>query len=278
MMTKNKITFNFKHGNVDGVFVRANSDNTPLVIISNGHNGFYNYGMFPYIQEELAKKEISSYSYNFSHGGVVGDSDSFERLDLYEKNCMKLETEDLCEIVRNISNTDLKYNNKLFLLSHSLGSIPTIFGAAKLLGEGYKIDGIILVAPTKTLDFWSPEQMKEWEENGVLMLRNNRTNQNLPQGKEFLEETKQANTVWNLENVMKSVNAKFIIIHGEKDEAIPIEEAKAINDWNINNKNPTELIAIPEATHTFNTKHPFAGTSFQLDSMIDEIVKWVKKN
>lgn len=271
-----KKSFHFKHGTVDGVYINA-GDESPLVIITNGHNGFYNYGMFPYIQENLAKNKISSYSYNFSHGGVVGDSDYFERLDLYEKNCMRLETADLCEVVRNIAKTEMKSFSKLFLLSHSLGSIPTIFGAAELFEEGFKIEGIILLAPTKTLDFWSPEQMNEWGKKGVLMLKNNRTNQNLPQGKEFLQETKEAHGVWDLEKAFQKVKTNFLIIHGENDEAIPTEEAKAINDWSTKNGNPTELILISNATHTFNTKHPFTVDSPELNTMIEKIVTWIKK-
>lgn len=276
-MKKSKISFNFKHGTVDGVYLPSLVKNAPLVIITNGHNGFYNYGMFPYIQEKLAENGISSYSYNFSHGGVVGDSDYFERLDLYEKNCMRLETEDLCEVVHHLQEKNIEIPEKLFLLSHSLGNIPTIFGARKLLAEGYKISGIILIAPTKTLAFWSDKEMKEWEENGVLMLKNNRTKQELPQGKEFLEETKQAGNTWNVEKALNEVNASFLIVHGEKDEAIPVDESKTIDEWNKKNNNHSELVIVPNATHTFNTKHPFTEASPELDSMVKIISNWILK-
>ena len=59
---KRKISFEFEHGNIDGIYLKSEAPSSPLVIITNGHNGFYNYGMFPYIQEKLLEQEISSYS------------------------------------------------------------------------------------------------------------------------------------------------------------------------------------------------------------------------
>jgi hypothetical protein len=201
---KKKISFEFKHGKVDGIYIRATDPDASLVIITNGHNGFYNYGMFPYIQEKLFEASISSYSYNFSHGGVIGDADYFSDLKSYEQNCMRLETEDLCEIVRNIKNSDIHFSdkNKLFLLAHSLGGGPTIFAANKLTSEGYRIDGLILVSTVKTIARWGTAAMEEWEKNGVYFIKNNRTKQDLPQGKEFLEEIKQADGKWSIEKAL----------------------------------------------------------------------------
>ncbi|MEO6637878.1 MAG: hypothetical protein ABIN25_06355, partial [Ginsengibacter sp.] len=89
-MQKQKISFIHKDGIVEGIYMPSEID-ARLVIIINGHNGFYNYGMFPHIQESLADNNIASYSFNFSHGGVKGDGDYFEDLKKYEKNCMRLE-------------------------------------------------------------------------------------------------------------------------------------------------------------------------------------------
>lgn len=275
---KRKEKFIFNHGSVEGVFCRKTEADLALAVITNGHNGFYNYGMFPYLQERLAENNISTFSYNFSHGGVKGDEDYFTEIEKYEMNCMRLETEDLyCLIKKITSNSEYSADEKkLVLISHSLGSIPTIFGARKLLKEGIKIDGIILIAPTNTLDFWSNEEMEEWDKNGVLYLLNKRTNQQLPQGKEYLKETKLAKSDWNLENALRDVATRFLIIHGEKDEAVPLVEPETINKWNKQFGNKSELKIIPNATHTFNTKHPFTGPSTELDLMIKELVSWIK--
>ena len=153
---KQKFSLKLSHGNIDGIYLKSQTENSPLVIITNGHNGFYNYGMFPYIQEELQRNGISSVSYNFSHGGISGDNDYFTELDLYEKNSMRLEEEDLKGLVHSLSDIDIQYKkaeNKLILLSHSLGNIPVIFATEELQKQGYNIDGVIFLAPIMSL--WS---------------------------------------------------------------------------------------------------------------------------
>ncbi|MDQ6761568.1 MAG: hypothetical protein M3015_02945, partial [Bacteroidota bacterium] len=143
-MQKEKISFIHKDGVVEGIYVPVEND-APLVIIINGHNGFYNYGMFPHIQHSLAENSIASYSFNFSHGGVNGDGDYFEDLEKYEKNSMRLEVEDTMCVLHNLNSGQFKIHTKIFLLAHSLGGVPAIFSASKAQAENINIAGIILI-------------------------------------------------------------------------------------------------------------------------------------
>lgn len=235
--------------------------------------------MFPYIQKRLHEHGISSYSYNFSHGGIEGNLDYFTELDLYEKNCMRFETQDLCEIVRHLKDSPIEYSpkNKLFFFAHSMGAVPAIFTAKKIIGEGHEIDGIILISGVSTLNLWSGRITDEWEKTGVCYAKNNRTKQELPQGREFLEEIKQAGGKWNVQKALKNISTNFLIIHGENDEAVPGEHAINLNEWNIQFGHNTTLKIIPGATHTYNTKHPFEGPSKELDQMIGVAVGWINK-
>src|SRR6476620_5618291 len=119
-MNKKEISLTHENGIIDGIYLNAGT-NSPLVVIINGHNGFYNYGMFPYLQEALALHNMSSYSFNFSHGGINGDADYFEDLINYEKNCMRLEIEDVICVLHNLQPGKFEKHASLFLLAHSLG-------------------------------------------------------------------------------------------------------------------------------------------------------------
>src|SRR5664279_4318783 len=151
-MKQETISFIHENGSVDGMYLNAGT-NTPLVIIINGHNGFYNYGLFPYLQQTLAGCGISSYSFNFSHGGIKGDADYFEEIDKYEKNCMRLEVEDVMCVLHNLGSGKFDKHGKVFLLAHSLGGVPAIFAAVKARDESIVINGIILVSTVKQLNF-----------------------------------------------------------------------------------------------------------------------------
>ncbi len=147
-MNKKKVLLSHEQGIVEGIYMNAGSS-SPLVIIINGHNGFYNYGMFPYLQESLFLNNISSYSFNFSHGGIKGDADYFEDLVNYEKNCMRLEVEDVMCVLHNLYSGKFEDHAGLFLLAHSLGGVPLIFSAKKAQDENIYISGIILVSTVK---------------------------------------------------------------------------------------------------------------------------------
>ncbi len=274
-MEKQRKTYHYKNGKVDGIYINA-GNSSPLVIIINGHNGFYNYGMFPYIQKKLFENKISSYSFNFSHGGVIGDADIFEDLEKYEQNCMRLETEDLLCVLNNL-NKEFRDHSKIFLFAHSLGGVPAIFGAKKGIAEKININGIILLSTVKTLNFWPPEMLREWAVAGVYYKRNNRTNQELPQGFEFLQEILKCDTDWNVKQGIQSLKIPILIIHGSVDEAVPVEHAKLLYSW-IKSANATQLKIIPKATHTFNTKHPFEGSSDELEELIIIVSEWIKTN
>ncbi|MEO8110594.1 MAG: alpha/beta fold hydrolase [Ginsengibacter sp.] len=274
-MQKAKLSFSHKNGIVEGIYVSA-ENNAPLSIIVNGHNGFYNYGMFPHIQQSLADNNIASYSFNFSHGGVKGDGDYFEDLEKYEKNSMRLEVEDTMYVLANLDSEHFRKHSKIFLLAHSLGGVPAIFAAAKAQAQNINITGIILVSTVKQLDFWPKEMMDEWKRDKIFYKRNNRTKQMLPQGEEFLNEILRSDTQWNVESEIKKLLQPLLILHGENDEAIPLEHSLTKYEWAKMNNNSTSLKIIPGATHTFNTKHPFEATSPQLEQMITEAVDFIK--
>jgi pimeloyl-ACP methyl ester carboxylesterase len=271
-MIKNKLSFYCTNGKVDGIYINAGGL-TPLVIIINGHNGFYNYGMFPFIQENFFENGISSYSFNFSHGGVIGDADFFEDLEGYEKNCIRVETQDLLCVLHHLSSFDK--HSKIILLAHSLGGIPTIFGTSKAIEENIKIDGIILVSTVKTLQFWPKEMLQEWATAGVFYKKNNRTKQDLPLGFEFLQEVVNADRDWNAEMEIQKIKSPVLIIHGENDEAIPIEHGQTLYQWLKETNSKVLFRTILNATHTFNTKHPFEGPSNELKELMKICITWI---
>ncbi len=276
-MPDQKLSFTHSNGQIDGVYINAGED-TPLVIIANGHNGFYNYGMFPYIQQSFLLAGISSYSFNYSHGGVIGDSDYFSDLEKYEQNCIRLEKEDILCAVHNFESGQYSKHNKIFLFTHSLGGAPTIFATKEIELSTFNLSGIILVSTVKTLDFWGKTMIDKWKETGVYLKKNNRTNQELPLGKEFLDEVINCEDEWSIEKAIKQLHRPIFILHGKMDEAVAMESSLSLYEWSKNNNPKNKLEIIKDATHTFNTKHPFAGPSVMLNNMIAASISWIQEN
>ncbi|CAN5198996.1 hypothetical protein BH09BAC2_BH09BAC2_19390 [soil metagenome] len=276
-MIKQKISIEHTEGAVDGIYISA-GETTPLVIIINGHNGFYNYGMFPYIQNKFFENGISSFSFNYSHGGVTGDNDFFDDLEKYEKNCMRLETADVVSVLQKTKEPPFKSHSSFYLFAHSLGGVPALFGSNKATLFSLKINGIILVSTVSTIRYWPPEVLQEWSVAGVYYKKNNRTQQELPQGFELLQEIMKSETDWNILNAIKNLKVPILIVHGEKDEALPVSHAEALYHAakSSDNKN-VSMMLLPDATHTFNTKHPFTASSAELENLLALSVSWISK-
>lgn len=265
--------FTFPHGRIEGVWV-GKVDSPELVIITNGHNGFYSYGMFPWIQEQLAEEGMASFSYNFSHGGTRGDEDVFTDLEAYARNCVRLQTADLVGVTKALRQ---QYPDKrIWLLAHSMGSIPTIFGAAELLNAGISIAGMILLAPVSRLDFWPGALIDEWKKTGTITMFNRRTGQDLPHGPELLQEIVEADGKWNIKSALADLDLPLLVIHGEADEAVHPDHGRHLASWSGSGTEGTELILIPNTGHTFGTRHPFSGPDEATWKMIQAVIPFIQ--
>lgn len=265
--------FNLPHGRIEGAWV-GKADSPELVIITNGHNGFYSYGMFPWIQGQLAEKGIASFSYNYSHGGTRGNEDVFTDLEAYAQNCVRLQTADLVGVTKALRE---QYPDKrIWLLAHSMGSIPSVFGATELMNTGISIAGMILLAPVSRLDFWPGELIGEWKKTGTITMFNRRTGQDLPHGPELLQEILEADGKWNMKSALADLDLPLVVIHGEVDEAVHSDHGRNVIAWSGADRLSSRLSLIPATGHTFGTKHPFEGPTEATWQMIREVIKSIQ--
>src|SRR6218665_2256130 len=175
----------------------------PLVLLLCGHNGFYHFAFFPTLQQHLIENGYSSVAFNYSHCVISDHGDYFDDLQRYEKNCRRLEVEDTLFVATHLDHILQKTPSHLFLLGHSMGGFNTGFVGDQFISYGKKVDGLIFLNALKTLNIRTKEIMDEWQQNGVYYRANGRTMQDLPQGKEFLEETLRSHDKWNLEKTMR---------------------------------------------------------------------------
>ena len=249
----------------------------PMVVLLCGHNGFYHFAFFPTLQKELEKAGFSSVAFNYSHCGISDRGDYFDDLESYEKNCRRLEVEDAVYLINQVKEeTFCKRPEQLFILGHSMGGFNAGFVAEELIKSGAILSGLIFLNAMKTLDIRTPEIMDEWRQNGVYYRTNGRTKQDLPQGKEFLEETLQSDDKWNLEKTISHLRLPILVAHGSVDEAIPYEHGLNIFSWIEDNNRKNRFAGIETGTHTLNTSHTGERDSEQLQAFCRELISWLK--
>ncbi len=266
--------FETDHGTIRGNQVIV-SDAKYCVVLACGHNGFYHFAFFPTIQDVLEKNGISSVAFNYTHCGIADRGDVFNDLEAYERNCRSLEVTDLLLVLKYAHEHPLLSKQQLCLLGHSMGGFSAGFAASAYRKQTNERLLLAFLCPLKTLDIRTTEVMDEWKKNGKYYRLNTRTNQMLPQGREFLEETLQSDDRWNLQLAISSYPDPVFVAHAVDDESVPFEHGRAIFSWLYKNNLQNAFLPIPGANHTLNTAHPMKRDSDELQFFLTNFVNWL---
>jgi pimeloyl-ACP methyl ester carboxylesterase len=184
--------------------------------------------------------------------------------------------EDILAVLDYVKQDALLTENQLCLLGHSMGGFSAGFAAHRFKALHKEPLLLGFLCPLKTLDVRTPEVMAEWKKNGVYFRLNSRTNQQLPQGAEFLSETLQSGGAWNLEDAIRSYPDPVFVAHAVDDESVPFEHGRSIFSWLYKNNMQNGFLPIPGANHTLNTAHPMKRDSAELQFFLENFVAWLQ--
>ena len=95
--------------------------------------------------------------------------------------------------------------------------------------------------------------LEDWKKTGVKYVLNGRTKQKMPHFYQFyLDFIKNENRL-NIKKATQNLKIPHLIIHGNKDTSVLIDEANNLKKWNPK----SEFVVIEGANHVFNTSHPW---------------------
>jgi len=124
---------------------------------------------------------------------------------------------------------------------------------------------------------YSERQAKEWRKNGVIEVLNTRTNQMMRLNVSLLDDIENnKDDLLNLKKAAKNLNKPLLIVHGEQDLSVKIEEGEQIFNWS--NKELTEFYKIKATGHTFDITHPIEGSNQKFDSVLEKTLNFFNKN
>ena len=83
--------------------------------------------------------------------------------------------------------------------------------------------------------------------------KNGRTKQNMPRFYQFYEDFKVNKERLNIQKATENLTIPHLIIHGNNDSSVLINEAENLKKWNPK----SEYHIIENANHVFNTSHPW---------------------
>lgn len=226
----------------------------PIVIFAHGFKGFKDWGHFNDVMDFFISNECVFVKFNFSHnGGTVEQPIDFPDLEAFGKNTITNELNDVSHILDWIHTTEELPKEELAidditLIGHSRGGGIAMLSASM----DKRIKKIITWAAISDFESRLPPDLSEWKAKGVVYIENARTKQQMPMYYSFVEDLFANKSKYNIENAIKKANQPHLIIHGDNDLTVHIEEAKQLNEWNEN----ADLKIITGANHTFDISHP----------------------
>lgn len=254
-------------------FYSEKFSNQPIVIFCHGYKGFKDWGAWNLMAKSIAEAGICIIKFNFSHnGGTMENPIDFPDLEAFGNNNYSLELDDLNDVINWVTKT-FKDNpfvdtKNLVLIGHSRGGGITILKSSK----DERIKKLITLASVCNFSKRTATigNLEEWKELGVKYVLNGRTKQKMPHYYQFYEDFKANEERLDIETAEKQLQVPHLIIHGNNDTSVSIDEAYTLHKWNPN----SQLEIIEAADHVFNVKHPWEKNflSIELQKVVDLVI------
>jgi uncharacterized protein len=225
-----------------------------LVVLVHGFKGFKDWGFFPFVAEHFCQHRLAVCRFNMSRSGIGDDPEQFGRLDLFEDDTYSTQLADLAAVVAYAQKK--LPNLPTFLLGHSRGGGVALLGAANVP----KLHGVVTWSAISHVDRWDEATVRSWREAGVREEINSRTKQVMRMSPRILDDYDANRDRLDVLAATARLDAPLLVIHGARDESVPVAEAHAIF---ARGQDPSIFI-IANASHTYNAIHPLIHAPFAL--------------
>jgi len=262
---------------VTDVFYKETHQPKKVVIFCHGYKGFKDWGAWNLLAETFANAGFFFIKFNFSHnGGTVKKPIDFPDLEAFGNNNYTKELDDLGSVIDWISSDENFKNevavNDISIIGHSRGGGIVLLKAS----EDVRVKKVVSLAAV--CDFGSRSStigdLENWKKTGVKYVLNGRTKQNMPHFYQFYLDFKENEERLNIQKAVTRLKIPQLIVHGDKDTSVSIDEGTKIHSWNTESK----FEIIKNADHVFNVSHPFKKESMskELEEVSTICIRFLK--
>lgn len=241
----------------------------PAVVICHGFKGFKDWGFFPHLADRLARAGMTAVSFNFSGSGIGPDGERFSEPERFAHATFSNDVADLRSVWKALETGSLlagvEAPSRLGLFGHSRGGGVAVLFA----GECADVSALVTWAPIGSTMRWGPETLRRWRAAGKLDVTNSRTGEVLPLYTDVLDDLDRNGPQLDIPAAAGRVEAPWLIVHGESDETVPVADG-----YRLAESGKGTLQTVPRASHTFGARHPWAGSTPQLDQAMEATVAW----
>jgi len=233
-----------------------------LIVFIHGYKGYKDWGAWNLMEQAFVEEGFGFCKLNLSHnGGTTENGIDFPDLEAFANNTYSKEKFDVQALLNELE----KHINplpRIHLMGHSRGG-----GIALLNALDNRVTSVITLAAISSVAsrFSDEKMLAAWKETGVRYVKNERTKQEMPhyysQYLDFVEFKDEL----DIEKACKNLTKPNLVIHGEKDTSVSIEEGVEIAQWT-----NSPLYTIENTDHVFGSSHPW--TNEELPEALEEVV------
>lgn len=243
----------------------------PAVVICHGFKGFKDWGFFPPLAERLARAGMTVVMFNFSGSGVGPDGERFTEVQRFARATVSNDLADLEHVTAALTTgtlvNGLAVPTALGVHGHSRGgAVGILFVAAHP-----ECRALVTWSAISSLVRWDDATIAEWRRVGRLDVVNSRTGEVLPLDTTYLDDLDRYGPD-RVERAARTVRVPWLMLHGDADETVPIEEALRLREWA--DPSVATLETVAGGTHTLGARHPWAGTTDELERAFGRTVEW----
>ena len=241
----------------------------PAVVIVHGFKGFKDWGMFPPLAERLARAGFVAVNFNMSGAGV-DEAGNFAFPERFAHDTFSAALEDLESVVNALvlGSLEVAPPSSIGLLGHSRGGGIAVLEAAR----DERIAALVTWASVSTVHRWSAPVIAEWRKTGRQDIVNSRTGEVLPLYTDVLDDNEVNADRLDIMAAAGRITAPWLLVHGEADEAVSLEEGERLAALVRHPASRHEWIA--GGGHTFGARHPWAGSTPELEQAFAASVAW----
>lgn len=240
--------------------------NGKLILFLHGYMGFKDWGAWNLVESYFTEKGFAFCKFNFSHnGGTVENGIDFPDLQAFAANSYSKEVNDVQQVLDWMLHLLDDYP-EIHLLGHSRGG-----GIALLSAQDPRIKSVTTLAGICSVEqrFSGEQMMADWKATGIRYVTNQRTQQQMPHNYSQAEDFLANKDKLDIEKACRNLDRPVLVIHGDKDTSVSIEEGQKIAGWT-----GTALQVIPGADHVFGSSQPWKSDELpELLKMVCEKVE-----
>lgn len=248
-----------KHGRpfLADAYYRVDGQKKPVVIFSHGFKGFKDWGAYDLVADKFAESGLVFVKFNFSHNGTTVDHPTdFVDLEAFGNDNLSIEMDDLGVVIDWVGSKEFPVDEneadrkRIYLMGHSRGGGISILKSK----EDARVKKLCTWGSVNEFSkYWTEEELEKIKRDGVIFIPNARSQQMMPMKWQMYENYFANLSRLFVPDAVKQNRIPFLIIHGTKDETIPVEAAIEMHQWD----KKSELLLLENSNHNFGAKHPW---------------------